>query len=558
MKTIKYILLSLVLVLGITSCEKDGDLIYLSSAEGGQLSASDNNIVLAKDKNKTIVLSLAWTKVNLKVSDANMYAPNVLTTTLQASTSSDFTTVKEFTESNQSQAFTGLVLNKLAKDLKATYDVAAPIYFRLKVSEGSNTDPVYSNTTAVNITPYLMDMTVGTILDKDKNATGETLYSPNADGIYKGFIGATGWMNYYMEEGDGTIWGNLPQDGTAFQMSDADDNWNYWYPGFSGCYYTINDVNSKAWSALYLPSLSMTGDVSGDMTYFRAENKWMYVFKATAAGNANINISGTGKQYNYSTSTDDASAIDTPVGFGGTASAVTFGSTASSISVNIPAAGTCTVVLDLGNSKAWTCTIETGDVTPKEINRHLYLSGVNESGWDFSNYLTIYDEATLGYESVLKVKSEWGYKFYQTDGDWSSKLCLGSGNALSGTLTTEGDNNVPGPDEGMYLFKVSLQDMTYSLTPVTGVYYTGFNDDWGTTEMTATETAGVYTATVTVSKVSSYGGQILINADWNLKYGGKDGALTFTAPTNITDDATLGAGTYTLTVDLSKGTYTLK
>src|SRR5574344_2764897 len=185
MKTIKYILLSLVLVLGITSCEKDGDLIYLSSAEGGQLSASDKDVVLAKDKNKTIVLSLAWTKVNLKVSNANMYAPDVLTTTLQASTSSDFSTIKEYSESNQSQAFTGLVLNKLAKDLNATNDVAAPIYFRLKVSEGNNVEPAYSNTVSVNITPYLMDMTVGTVLDEKKAATGETLYSPQADGVYK-------------------------------------------------------------------------------------------------------------------------------------------------------------------------------------------------------------------------------------------------------------------------------------------------------------------------------------------------------------------------------------
>lgn len=557
MKTIKYILLSLVLVLGITSCEKDGDLIYLSSAEGGQLSASDKDVVLAKDKNKTIVLSLAWTKVNLKVSNANMYAPDVLTTTLQASTSSDFSTIKEYSESNQSQAFTGLVLNKLAKDLNANNDVAAPIYFRLKVSEGNNVEPAYSNTVSVNITPYLMDMTIGTVLDEKKAATGETLYSPQADGVYKGFIGATGWMHYYMEEGDGTVWGNLGQDNSAFLMSSDDTSWNFWYPGQSGCYYTIDDTNNKVWSALYLPSLSIAGDVTGSMTYYRAQNKWMYVFKASAAGNANVKISGTGKQYNYTTSTDDTKAVDTPLGFGGTTSAVTFGSSASDITVNIPATGTCTLVLDLSNSKNWTCKVEKGDITPKEVNQYLYLSGVNESGWDFTNYLTIYDESTLSYEGVLKMKSEWGYKFYQTSGDWNSQLGMASGSALSGTLSSDG-GNIPATDEGMYLFKVGLQDMTYSLTPVSGVYYTGFNDDWSTTQMTATATAGVYTASLTISKVSSYGGQILVNADWNLKYGGKDGKLTFTAPSNITDDATLGVGTYTLTVDLTKGTYTIK
>ena len=228
MKTLKSIFAFMMLLLAVTSCEKDGDNIYLSSPEGGALTATTSDVVLTKDLRSTIVLSLAWTRSELKVSDASMSAPNILQTTLQASASSDFSgTIQESSETALSKAYTGAELNTLVKNLGLTAGNAAPVYFRLSVKTGDNMTPVYSNVVPVNITAYTIDMSVGFILDSKKLDTGNTLYSAASDGIYKGFLGAGAWYNYYLMEGDDTTWGNLGQDNSAFKCSSADSKWNF-------------------------------------------------------------------------------------------------------------------------------------------------------------------------------------------------------------------------------------------------------------------------------------------------------------------------------------------
>jgi len=557
MKTIQYMFFALILCLGITSCSKDGDLIYLSPAEGGQLSASDGNVVLSKELNQSIVMSLAWTKVNPKVSNSNVSAPNLLTTTLQASLSSDFSTaVTESSESNQSKAYTGLVFNTLAKNLGAAVDVSTPIYFRLKVSEGNNMEPVYSNTVTVKTTPYLIDMSIGYLLTSKQDATDMKLASPTSNGVYTGFIGATAWYNYFLQEGDGTVWGNLGADNSAFILSSDKTKWNFWYPGQTGCYYTVVDTKKKVWSALYMPSLGVTGDLNGSMVYERAQNEWIYVFNAAAAGSATIKISGTGKQYNYSTATDDANAIDTPLGFGASASTLSFGSSASDITVNIPSTGTCTLILNLNNPKAWSCSVVKGDATPTSVSKYVYLSGIDDGisgSWTFDNYVTLYNESDLKYEGVINVNSKWGYKFYSTKDDWNSALGTASGTSDSGTLSTTG-GSIPAPTAGYYLFDVDMKNLTYALTGVSAVAYSGFNNDWSLTAMTPTSTAGEYAASVTINGASPYGAKIVINSNWDMFYGGSNGTLKYKGA-NIIDDATLATGTYTLTINLITGTY---
>lgn len=558
MKTFKYIASIIALLLVFSSCEKDGEMIYLSSPKGGELTASDNNILLSKNLNQTIVLSLAWTRSQLQVSNANVSAPNVMTTILQASLSKDFsTTIIESTESSQSKAYSGFVLNTLAKNLGAEPDKLVPVYFRLKVSVGNNIDPIYSNIATVNITPYLIDMTVGALLTSSKDATNIFL-SSSSNGVYSGFVGASSWYNYYLEEGDGKIWGNMGQDNTAFYLSSDDSKWNLWYPGQTGCYYTVINTIDKVWSALYVPSLTISGDISGSMIYEKAQNEWIYVFNASAAGAATIKISGTGSLYDYSTGTDDSKAISKSVGFGMNASNVTFGETASNMVVNIPAQGVCTLVLNLNNPKQWTCSVVQGDATPVSVSKYVYVSGLDDGisgSWTFDNYLILYNEENLTYEGVVNADSKWGYKFYTVKDDWNSVLGTESGAATGGILSATG-GSIPAPTPGLYLIDVDLKNKTYALTSITSVSYAGFNDDWSISQMSASSTPGVYTATVNITKASSSGTQILINGDWNIEYGGSNGMLKYKASgNNIKDDAALTPGSYTLSVNLNKGTY---
>ena len=565
MKTVKSLFAILMLLLTVTSCSKDGDNIYLSSPEGGTLTATTSDVVLAKSLRNTIVLSLAWTQSDLKVSDASMSAPNVLQTKLQVSATQDFSgAIQESSESALSKAYTGSELNTLAKNLGLTAGNATPLYFRLSVKTGDNMTPVYSNVVAVNITAYTIDMTVGFVLDSKKADTGNTLYSATANGVYQGFLGAGAWYNFFLMEGDDTTWGNDGVDGTAFLCSSADTKWNFWFPGQKGCYYTTVDTPNKKWSALYIPKLTVSGDLEGDMTFDKDSDRWTLDFTATAAGTKSIKISGTSSLYNYDTGTDDTKAVAGTVGFGGTSDHITFGTSASDITVTVPSAGTYSLTLNLKNPKQWTCTAEKPYVAPVTVSKYLYVSGVDDGtsgSWTFDNFLTLYSEDAKAYEGVVSVNSLWGYKFYTTSGDWNSSYgMVDGGTATSGSIVA-GGNNITAPTAGLYLFDVSMTNLTYSLTEVTKVCYAGFNTtgdaggNWTMTEMTPTSTPGEYTAQVTLAGTCSWGAKIYINGSWDIFFGGSDGTMYYKGDGM---EKALGAGTYTLTVNLKTMTYTMK
>ena len=103
-----------------------------------------------------------------------------------------------------------------------------------------------------------------------------------------------------------------------------------------------------------------------------------------------------------------------------------------------------------------------------------------------------------------------------------------------------------------------MSKLTYNLYAVNSVSYSGLNDDWtGFTPIAATGTPGVYSCEITINMVSEWGFKIYINDGWTHWFSGSDGVLRLYNNSGITDDATLGIGTYTLTVDLCKGTYSI-
>lgn len=299
-----------ILLILLTACEEDGDKIYLSGLEGSEFILTETDIMLSKENASKIVLSAAWKNSTLVVSNPDMGAPDVFTAYLQISTQEDFSSnVIENEGIGESKAYTGAELNAIARNLGLVPDVATPVYFRLRGSIAPNIESVYSEIKKVNITPYLIDMTIGFILDKDKKQTGLTLVSPDANGVYAGFIGATSWYNFFMEEGDGKVWGNLAADGSTFLASSEEGSWNFWYPEPGGCYYTEVNTVRKRWSAIYLPVLEVSGDITGEMTFDRPNTRWYYVFNAASAGTATIRLSGQGDEYNHETG-DSAPAAE--------------------------------------------------------------------------------------------------------------------------------------------------------------------------------------------------------------------------------------------------------
>lgn len=551
------------MLLGAQSCDKDGDTIYTDGPDRAEISGVASDIVLDKDHLQSLALTIYWNENGrISLSDPLVAAPEgAASNTVQFSTDPEFATVvDDNVESGvYYRQYTCEALNNLVGRLGLEGGVKGTVYIRIKTVLGANIDPKYSDVQTVSVTPYFIDMSMGFVLDASQNDTGRTLWSPASDGIYSGFIGAGSWENWWLREGNNTVWGNDGVTGTAFVMGNNTtglDVWNFWYPSPSGCYYTVVNTRTNEWSALYIGELTLGGDLSGAMTYDRKANKWSYTFDATP-GTISVTLSGTGKQYNTATGTDNAAAADTPIGFGGTAGNLTFGNAAQPVSVEVGAAGETTLTLDLSDPRGWTLSAGAGSAGPVEtVPPMIYLSGVQPE-WDFSNYLKLYNEDNRTYGGALQVNSEWGYRIYTEAEAWDNYWTMvDGGTAFSGQLVNNGEGNIAAPEPGFYLFDVNMGDLTYKLTPITKVSYTGLNDDWSLTEMTATDVPGVYTATFEKTANTPWGVKIVLNDNWDLFFGGNGtpGELALYRD-GFEGDNELANGTHTLTVDLSKGTY---
>lgn len=550
------------------SCEEDGKLLYGNFSGELNLTGSDR-VVIDLSNPDALALTLYWDgETALSLTD-NRYkaSEKAITISVQLSATEDFSTVYEYVPDNNNSHFqlTHSTLNNALMRLGYEGNVEAPLYIRIRSRLANNMEDIYSNVIIVKVVPYTVNSTIAFVYDKDKNDTGVTLWSRNDDGVYEGFVGAASWFNWFLLDATGVWYGNNGDSGTAFEITSSTsgiEQWNFWYPGQAGSFYTV--VNTQEgknwWSALWLPSLTVSGDISGEMTFDRKANIWRLAFTATP-GTAHITISGTGKQYNVETGTDDAAAIDTPVAFSGSADALSFGSDASEITLDISATGDATLELNLSNPQQWTLTVTAGTVEePTTAAEKLFISGLddgsNGGNWTFERFLTLYNEDNMQYAAVQDIFSLWGYMFYTEADNWDSKIGLGEGDGLSGTLVTGGSNNIPSPVEGYagrYVLNVSLSAMTYELTEVNTVSYAGLNNDWTPVEMTWVEGC-IYEAEVQKTAETPWGVKILINGSWEVFFGGGGGTLRY-GQDGFDGDNDLENGTYILRVDLANATY---
>jgi hypothetical protein len=562
MKNLKIIFLSLLAVLGFAACDPDGDILTTTGGEALTLTGS-GDVVLDADNTSALALTLNWTdNSTIELNNPNVQAAKyVISNTLQFSAAEDFENVVEILADNgvTSMQFTVDELNSIVGRVGIESGISSPLYIRIKSVLAANMPADYSNVYVINVTPYTIDMTRGFILNANQEDTGNTLGSPEGNGIYSGFLGATAWYNFYLQEPTGILWGNDGVSGTPFLMSSEDSHWNFWFPGVEGCYYTVVNTQRQEWTALHISSLTVSGDAEGSMTYSRKENKWTLTFNATKSGAATIQIAGSGEQYTVDTGTDDDAAVATTVAFGGSSDALTFGSVAENIAINIPSTGEVTLTLDLNDPLAWTCSVAAGGVEEgPEIASELWAVGIDDGisgGWNFDQSLPLIDEDNLAYAGVCNINSQWGYRFYPEKDSWSGAYGLDSGDEYSGTLV-QADNNITAPGAGVYLVEVSLSALTYSLTAVESVSITGIGDDWNLYPLQATSEAGVYTIGYEVTANTPWGFQIILNGDWGKKFGGTLDKMLYQGGNIALDDSYIGS-TWTFTVDLCKGTISI-
>lgn len=360
-KIFRNLMMLLCALTALVSCDESGDKIYLDGFKASDLMASASDVKLSVDNSKDVVLSLAWQNPTLLSSDETKPAGSgVLKTYLQVSASENFTSEKEYTVTDLSKAFTGADLNAAAKDLGLSPDVSSPLYFRIKSQMGANLDAAYSNVCQVKVTPYLIDMSYINILNEKKDQVLTKLYSPNSDGVYSGYMNASSWFHIWGKENDGTIWGNVGQDGHVYEMDNTESAWNFWFPGQTGIYYTVVDTKAKEFKPTYIKAMQLNGE---DMTYDAPNYAWTKVI-TTSADNTPISIVATGAEYSKATATDDAAAVVKTMNYTLDDGKMTDAATAGS--VNIAKAGTYTIIVKVGENSDLTYSIESGNQTAPE------------------------------------------------------------------------------------------------------------------------------------------------------------------------------------------------
>lgn len=375
-KIFRNLMMLLCALTALVSCDKSGDKIDLDGFKASDLMASASDVKLSVDNSKDVVLSLAWQNPTLLSSDETKPAGSgVLKTYLQVSASENFTSEKEYTVTDLSKAFTGADLNAAAKDLGLSPDVSSPLYFRIKSQMGNNLDAAYSNVCQVKVTPYLIDMSYINILDKDtKEQTLTYLYSPNSDGVYSGYMNASSWLNFWGKENDGTIWGNVGQDGHVYEMDNTESAWSFWFPGQAGIYYAVIDTKAKEFKPTLLKSFQLNGE---DMTYDAPNYAWTKVI-TTTADNTPVSIVATGAEYSKATGTEDAAAVVKTMNYTLADGKMTDSESAGS--VIIPSAGTYTITVKVGEHSQLEYTIVEGDQTTPEPEASNTLCMFSENG----------------------------------------------------------------------------------------------------------------------------------------------------------------------------------
>lgn len=581
MKTLNKILLTLASILALMSCEKDGDKIYLQSLGSDELIATTDKVVLSVETSQKVVLSFAWKGQDVQISDTTVGTAAKAKNYMEISLSEDFSgqIYKDETTSN-SIAYKGGELNSIVNGLGAKVGEANNVFFRLGSATGENIPYAYSNVVKVAVTPYVMDMNTGIVVEAtDQNEvvgeTGVILYSPEANGIYSGFMFIPyGWYHYFLKEGNGLMWGTAGDEGAFHITSDAGNNrQNMWFPGTTGCYYVNVNTKEATWDALYISSLAISGlsEEPINLTLDKENNLWIASFTATEAGEKTITVSGNGEQWNVETGTNDGAGIPVNVAFANENNNLVLADNAGNISVTIPKSGECTIKLDLINPNDRKVYVEAGGTDipeePEEIPQ-IYLPGLNQNqgeGWNWNSILTLmYPESDMKYSGVLQVNATDRHYDIYTNSDWNADKYIldendNTSTAFEGNLVKGGTQHIPAPTNGLYLFDIDLKNLTYKLTTIDKLYiYLGENQG-DPHEMSQTGTIGEFSITETIPTGENWGIKFYLFEDWTGCFGNGGNGILYYAGNNDTTGIEVQAGSkYTITANIINKTYSIE
>ena len=540
MKAIYKIISSCLIIAGFAatfiSCSSDIDepvLLGFDNMPPRSLVASKDVVVLDGLNETADAVSLRWGNYDLTTSNPDYNVPqDKITHHLEFSKTADFTDVTSIQVSGNEKTFTNEELNLVLSKYGFEKRVAAPVYTRIRYVLGENKAPGYSETLMLTVTPYGILFNRMDVMATDKEKVIGHLWSPTENGIYEGYVGATGdWMNFYLRDNEGNIWGCVPDN--AYNMTNDEDNmWNFWLQNQAGCWRVTADTNTRTWQSAQLLSMKLisSNGKSRDMKFDRKTNTYSCV--VTTTGTETFSVEAKTKRY----SINHKDGID---------------------GENIKYEG----VLTISEAGNWIVTLDMNGTAQHPDPTASYALSEDEEQVSYPDALLMidnnnWDNVKARFYSPNHDGTYWG--FYRTTTGWENFLLSTEdkttiwGSLAGSQFTLDSSDsrwNLWGDEKTcLKRYWVSLVDEQWSETNIDKISVAGSIDE-GNKELTYDATSKTWQAVITVSDPNGWGVKILLNDDWSDVFVKKDnGRLGY----NDGGDINLpGTGKYRLTININ-------
>ena len=513
MKALYKFLMSAVMAGSLASCSTDIETPKIQgfdNLEPKELTASSNEVIMEGVNENSEAVTFTWGDYQLSIDNPAYHVPDKsITNYLEMSPTSDFSLMESLAVEGNTKTFTEKELNPILIRLGYEPWQKTPLHVRVRYAVADNVEYQYGMSLEIKVAAYGLRLNRMDVLATDKATVLAALYSPLENGVYTGYVAASAWMNFYLQERDNTIWGSQP--GSAFTMSkDMVTAYNLWFPGTAGSYRVTADTKKVEWTAEYLSAMTLTSASGTDMemTFKQSTNSWSCKVVTTKA--ETFSAKAVTQMYNIE---NEGGATGTLIDFGSL--------------LSIPEAGNWVVTIEMSGENP-TAKYEV-DEEPV-VTYEPYLEIISPDDWNevkcrmfsFNN-----DGTYMGFYYA----GEWeNYKFATV----GRETIYGSvPNSLRELDSSNESWNlyVESGAEGLYLYYANLPENYWNAEAITKLVVRGDHDLEST--MIYDKNTKVWTADLDIQEVG-WGMQILINDDWSNHFKSKgDGILGYLEGDNI-------------------------
>ena len=534
MKTTHKYLMTAMAAGAAVSCATDierPELIGFGGSETKELTVSTDKVIMEGLHEENPAVTFIWGDWQLYVDNPEYSVPEgSVEAFLEMSPNADFSPMESTPVEGHEKTFSEKELNLILLDLgydtpeAGTATEGTPLYVRIRYAVSDNIEYRYSRTVRILAAPYPLHLNRMDVVSRDdRTEVLASLYSPEENGIYSGYMTASDWLNFYLVERDETLWGSVP--GSPYSMTTGETTfYNLWFPEepiYS--YYVTADTNEMEWSCEYINTFTLTSKTSVTSTGLKFD-------EASRSWSARVTTSGAETFMAAAVTTRYGNDCDTGINEDGN-------------EYIIPSANTLQFddILTIPEAGYWSVTIRLSGEKPEAV----YVK-------DTESYLEVTDAGMTVMSRLFSSARDGMFRgFYYSAGTENfffaavDQETVYGASSIQGGLSSESDNAISGLQEGLYLLEVNLSDNTWTSTRINSLTAAGDNGLW--TDLHYDEKLKIWTADLDIQAVG-WGMQILIDGSWdNYFKSAGNGVLGYMEGGNIMAP---GAGRYRLTVDL--------